>query len=254
MLKEIEIENKGTKLSAVLHIPDVYNPPAIVISHGFTADKNKPLLVACADELENKGYVVLRFDYRGHGKSSGLFEKMTIGGKIDDLTTAINFIAKLKHVNSSKIGVLSHSLGTTITILNSHPRIKASVMMAPLPNLKLVFSKLFDKYCEKGWEQDFIRSGFVFMNKGGGYKVNKEFWDQVKVIDVKKEIKNFNSPTLFIGATNDSLVSLDEFRNLYYAANEPKEKIEVPGDHNFNGNEQEVVRHVVGWFDTHLKT
>lgn len=49
-------------------------PPraAVVVVHGFTADRHHPTVLAMAGALRDDGHAVIAFDVRGHGESSGL--------------------------------------------------------------------------------------------------------------------------------------------------------------------------------------
>jgi len=253
MQKPIEFENRGKKISGILHLPDVHKPPIVIMSHGFTGNKNSPLLVTLANYLEKNGFAVLRFDYRGNGQSSGKFEDMTTGGMIEDLTSAIDYVCENEQLDSNRIGLLGHSLGTTIMILNHDNRVKSTCLISPVVIHKNSFTLLFDNFAEKGWQQDFFRQGYVFINKHGGYKVKKDLWDQLRLFDMKREIGEFNKPTLFLCGNNDDMVDLKDFRDLFYKASEPKEKVEIMGDHVFHGNEEMVCGPVIKWFNKWLK-
>lgn len=71
---------------------------------------HKPFLVI-ADYLTKNGYVVLRYDDRGVGKSEGNFSEASTLDFATDTEAGINFLKKQKFVNRKKIGILGHSEG-----------------------------------------------------------------------------------------------------------------------------------------------
>ena len=75
--------------------------------------EHKPFLVL-ADYLTKNGYVVLRYDDRGVGKSEGDFENATSYDFADDAEAAIAYLKKQDYVDVKKIGVLGHSEGGMI--------------------------------------------------------------------------------------------------------------------------------------------
>jgi uncharacterized protein len=253
MQQQVEFENHGQKISGILHMPSNPNPPIVIFSHGFTGNKDRPLLVTVANALEEAGYAVLRFDYRGSGRSIGKFEDMSVGGMIEDLQKAIDVVSRMETVDTTKIGVLGHSLGASMIILTTDPRIKAAVLIAPCVYMKKSFSRIFDRYSEKGWETDFFRQGWIYLNKHNGYKVTNEFWSQVKMMDMTRDIQDLRVSKLIIGATGDQNVDLKELRDLFYSASEPKEKVELPGNHSFPGIEHTTVPSIIKWLNVNLK-
>jgi uncharacterized protein len=253
MQQQVEFENHGQKIHGILHMPSTPNPPIVIFSHGFTCNKDKPLLVTIANALEEAGYAVLRFDYRGNGQSIGKFEDMSIGGMMEDLTKAIDVVSRIETINTTKIGVLGHSMGAAMIILNADPRIKASVLIAPVVSMKKSFSKIFDHYSEKDWEKDFFRQGWIYLGKHNGYKVTNEFWSQIKMMNMTRDIRDLRMPKLIIGATEDRNVELKELRDLFYAATEPKEKVELSGEHGFEGVESSVCEPIIKWLNVNLK-
>lgn len=94
--------------------------PAVILITGSgqqdrdeTLFEHKPFAVI-ADYLTKLGYAVLRIDDRGAGKSTGNFYTTGTKEYIADANTAIAYLKKNKNINSSKIGLMGHSLGGMI--------------------------------------------------------------------------------------------------------------------------------------------
>lgn len=83
--------------------------PTVVFLGGFRSDMTGTKAVALEAWAEERGQAFLRFDYLGHGHSSGRFEDGTIGRWKDDSLAAIDTLTdgKLVLVGSSMGGWLS---------------------------------------------------------------------------------------------------------------------------------------------------
>lgn len=74
---------------------------------------HKPFAVI-ADYLTNKGYIVLRVDDRGVGKTTGSRKNATSADYAKDANAAIDYLKSRKEVNPKKIGMMGHSEGGLI--------------------------------------------------------------------------------------------------------------------------------------------
>jgi pimeloyl-ACP methyl ester carboxylesterase len=83
--------------------------PTIVFLGGFRSDMTGTKAMALEAWARTSGHAYLRFDYLGHGQSSGRFEDGTIGRWLDDSLAAIDSLTtgKLVLVGSSMGGWLS---------------------------------------------------------------------------------------------------------------------------------------------------
>src|SRR5215467_7903292 len=83
--------------------------PTVVFLGGFRSDMTGTKAMALEDWARKAGHAYLRFDYLGHGQSSGRFEDGTIGRWLDDSLAAIDGLTngRLVLVGSSMGGWLS---------------------------------------------------------------------------------------------------------------------------------------------------
>ena len=77
---------------------------------------HKPFLVL-ADHLTRQGIGVLRFDDRGHGKSTGDFGTATTEDFSKDVLSAFAYLKTRKEIDVKKIGLIGHSEGGIIAPL-----------------------------------------------------------------------------------------------------------------------------------------
>ena len=122
-VNEFTYQGQDTKLTygATITYPkdNTKHPLVILITGSGKQDRDesifdhKPFAVL-ADYLTRKGFVVMRVDDRGAGKSTGNFNNSTTADFALDVEEHINYAKKLSMVDSNKIGLLGHSEGGLI--------------------------------------------------------------------------------------------------------------------------------------------
>ncbi len=83
----------GVALQAVVHeYVGARALGAVVMSHGITVDMDEGggMFVRLAARLSAAGFDVLRFSYRGHGRSGGTQRGVTVAGEMLDLQAAVD--------------------------------------------------------------------------------------------------------------------------------------------------------------------
>lgn len=84
---------------------------AVVLAHGLTVDlEENGLYEPLAAALVARGLSVLRFSFRGHGRSDGRDREMTITGELRDLRAAIDWVDRPAALVGSSFGCVSVSL------------------------------------------------------------------------------------------------------------------------------------------------
>ncbi len=77
---------------------------------------HKPYLVL-ADRLSRRGFVVLRYDDRGVGESTGDFSAATTPDFASDAVAAFSYLASRPEVDARRVGLLGHSEGGLMVAL-----------------------------------------------------------------------------------------------------------------------------------------
>ena len=92
---------------------------------------HRPFLVL-ADALTRRGIVVLRFDDRGVGESTGAFGEAGVSDFVEDAKAAVAFLASADGVDPERIGIVGHSEGALVGARAAveEPRIAYLVMLA----------------------------------------------------------------------------------------------------------------------------
>lgn len=138
-------KNNNYNLFGVLYQPDAdtssissnycsHKDLGIVLCSPFAEEKllSHRVMVNLARALTELGIYCLRFDYMGHGDSSGNFEDATIETRISDIKQAVAYLKK--RTNIKKVGLLGVRLGATLTCLTNSDINHAdfSILISPI--------------------------------------------------------------------------------------------------------------------------
>ena len=116
------------KLSGWLTIPDQAKNgkggkkkfPIVIICHGYRSGKASTKGKLFTD-LFAEDFVILRFDFNGHGESEGKFEDLTISKCVEDLRAAISYAETLSYVDKNNIAVQGSRMGAMTALPISLP-------------------------------------------------------------------------------------------------------------------------------------
>lgn len=142
-IEEVKFSNKKDKinLAGTITLPDsVGKLPAVILIAGSgpndrdeTIFGHKPFWVI-ADFLTRNGYVVLRYDKRGVGKSEGSYATATTENFAADAQSAFDYLKTRNEVDKSVIGLIGHSEGGVIApmVASQNRDVKFIVLMAAM--------------------------------------------------------------------------------------------------------------------------
>src|SRR5271154_2441838 len=129
----VSFQSAGLRLHGVLSVPDGVRPgerrAAFLVLHGFGSNSESPTCITPARVLGEFGFVTLRFDMRGCGKSEGEFGRVICLEQVEDLGNALIFLARHPAVDPDRIGVIGSSFGGAVAVYAGgvNPRIAAVI-------------------------------------------------------------------------------------------------------------------------------
>jgi alpha-beta hydrolase superfamily lysophospholipase len=90
-------------------------PPAVLLVHGYTADR--AAMSVLARRLANAGYGVLAIDVRGHGQNPRPFARDNEGANLfEDLSAAAEWLRASSWVDGTRLAVVGHSMGASAAL------------------------------------------------------------------------------------------------------------------------------------------
>lgn len=120
MEEKVSFESAGLKLSGVIHFPKDcaagQRRPAIIVMHGFGANKQAGNVATPASMYADWGYVALRFDMRGCGESEGEPGRVLCLDQVEDTRNALTYLANRPEVIADRIALSGTSFGGAVAV------------------------------------------------------------------------------------------------------------------------------------------
>jgi pimeloyl-ACP methyl ester carboxylesterase len=224
-----------------IHLPGTKDL-AIVVAHGFTLSWQRPNVWRVANRL-NPIAGVLSFDFRGHGRSGGL---STLGDReIRDLDVVVRWARELGY---QRVAVVGFSMGASIAL--RHAGLVGGVDA-------VVSVSGPGRWYYRGTES-MRRVHFAVEHRIGRYVIRRwlktriasDGWKLVPVPPAEAAAKISPVPLLIVHGDQDHYFPPEHARQLYMAANEPKELWLIPGmGHAEASCGQELVDRIGRWVE-----
>jgi pimeloyl-ACP methyl ester carboxylesterase len=134
-LKEqvVSFKSAGLRLHGVIGVPEDLHASerraAFLVLHGFGSNSDSANVLQPTRVLNDFGYVTLRFDMRGCGKSEGEFGRVICLEQVEDLGNALTFLATHPAVDPECIGAIGSSFGGAVAVYagGTNPRLAAVI-------------------------------------------------------------------------------------------------------------------------------
>lgn len=144
--ERVQFQSAGATLYANLYYPSKplafqENRPLIIYCHGIGSQRDFDLRIPI--ELTKRGFYLAALDYQGHGESTGSINNMVpienIPAVAQDCSRLLDKLETMpfySNVNTSQIGLIGHSLGGMVVLMNQalDDRFKVTVAWAPAVN------------------------------------------------------------------------------------------------------------------------
>jgi len=160
--ERVEFQSAGATLFANLYYPSKNlgfqdQRPLVIYCHGIGSQRDFDLRIPI--ELSKRGFYVAALDYQGHGESGGniinidpVTDIPALAQDCSKLLDKLETLPFYADVNHSQIGLIGHSLGGFVSLMNQalDPRFNVTVAWAPLvnfdPHIITVVPHGYEKY------------------------------------------------------------------------------------------------------------
>ena len=292
MKRTVEFYSEGFKLCGDVYIPDGLSPgekrAAVLLCHGYTGVKDL-YLPDNARVLNEHGYVVMTFDYKGWGDSEGVRSRLAPYSRVTDVQAAMTFLGMQPEVDSEKIGLYGTSYGgaTVVWVGAVDPRAKCIVSVVGVGHGARWMSRVrrvdewFDlqersvedrkKRAATGKSEYVERSEILLPDRqsaelAAAARRNNPSAVNTIPLEYVDDTIGFNPewivdkisprPVLFITSDNDRLVLPEESEQLYAHAKEPKKLVTLKGPGHYEVYAEpafsEVMEATMEWYEEYL--
>lgn len=218
------LNSEGERLDVDFH-QGTHMGAMVVLGHGVTGNKDRPLLIAIAEGLANKGWPCIRFSFSGNGDSEGRFEDSNITKEVDDLWAILNTVPQEK-----RIAYIGHSMGAAVGVK------KASRGM--LIQCLISLAGMVDTAGFVEREFGDVVPGKGFMWNDDECPLSESYVNDLKEIgSLLPDAARIECPWLLIHGTDDDVVPIEDSRQAFEAARCEKKLFEIPGaGHSFDAD------------------
>ncbi len=236
--------SSGIKLEGIDIIPrgSISNKPAAILIHGYTSNYRR--LIYIANLLVKKGFMVILFNLRGHGKSSG--KQRDALGMQQDLTQVIDYVKKKANIDSTRILVLGISLGAMLSLTSGYinPDITYIIALAGMSSPEDVINGM----------SSFRRWRWRIISKLGGLSLTEMTGKIHFSPKMQMDIHSIKKKILLLHCKNDRLISQKNFWNNIKAFHLNKDDFHLfsRGGHGFFLVKKEVLQTISIWIDKNI--
>ena len=293
MKRAVEFYSEGFKLSGDIYVPNDLptgeRRSGILLCHGYTGVKDL-YLPDNARVLNEAGYVVMTFDYKGWGESEGKSpNRLAPHSRVADVQAAMTFLGLQPEVNEDNIGIYGTSNGgatvSWVGAIDQRAKCIVSVVgighgarwMSRVRRMDEWFDLLERSKADReqraltGKSEMVERADILLPDRqsaelaAAARKDNPAAVGTIPVEYVDDTI-GFNPewivdqisprPILFITSLDDGLVPPEESEKLYEHAGEPKKLVVLKGVGHYEVYAEpafsEVMKETLDWYQTYL--
>ena len=174
--------------------------PGIVFIHGLNSNMEGKKAIFIEKYAKKNKLSFIRFDCRGHGKSSGNFEDFTISEWKKDLFDIIDNLTKGPQI------LIGSSMGGWLMLLAAKSKKRKISGLIGLASAADFGKDLYNSLSLKN-KQDIKTKGITkYTYKGFAYYLTKEFFIHCTKNKILNKKINFNKPVILIHGNNDNIV------------------------------------------------
>ena len=241
MLESTNFTNRhGERLDVSFHHGDK-SDRLVILGHGVTGDKDRPLLVAVAEGLAAAGWSCLRVSFAGNGHSEGDFRAATISRESEDLQ---DLIAQLP--GNQRIAYIGHSMGAAVGVKTAAANARIEVVISLAGMVRSA------SFCRREFGMVTPDQGFMWDEPM--FPLSQAYVDDLYQIgDLFSDVARLHQPLLLIHGTTDDVVFPEDSIDAHQAAQEPKRLVLIDGaQHSFDDHYPQVIAAATAWLDAHL--
>ena len=234
----------GETLDYTFHAGSGSSRDVLVVGHGVTGNKDRPFVLGLSEAVAAEGMSVLRFSFAGNGESGGRFEDCTISKEVEDLQAVLDAVDEAG-LHTTYAG---HSMGGAVGVLAAaiDERIRFLISLAGMVDT--------EAFCEREFGEETPDQGCMWEEPS--CPLSSTYVADMKAIrSTAPKATEVGVPWLLVHGTEDDIVPIDDSREIFALANEPKKLAVIDGaDHVFSGDALgQMSEAVIAWLGETLR-
>ncbi|TXS96068.1 alpha/beta hydrolase [Parahaliea maris] len=228
---ELELAGPGGRRLACLHLPGT--GPGVLFCAGFNSDMMGLKAQALAGWCAARGQQFTRFDYSGHGDSSGEFAEGTIGAWFEDTLAVLDSVTRGPQVlvGSSMGGWLS-----LLTALARPTRVVGLLGIAPAPDFT---ARLYRDRLSDAQREQLARQGYCQLPSEYGdepYTISRTLIEEAQQHFLLEREIDLDIPVLLLQGQRDEAVPWTLALDLMAKIRSPEVEVQLVknGDHRLS--------------------
>jgi len=209
------------------------NSPGVVFLGGLASDMEGTKAKYLENWAKDSGNSFIRFDYTGHGKSSGNFSEGSIASWFQDALSVLDELTTGKQI------LVGSSMGGWIALLlakHKPERVHSLIGVAAAPDFTedYMWNSFDDKQKQKIMEEGFIYQESEYSEEP--YKISKNLIIHSREHLILRKKLIFSCPVRLLQGTDDNDVPVEVATRLLDHLESPDAKLEVVkgADHSFS--------------------
>lgn len=181
--------------------------------HGITVNKDEYLNFFSdgVKYLYDKGFDSLRFDFRGHGESSGSSLDFSIVGQMLDIDSVMEYLIGYYKKKSYKINIVGCSFGAPpaiYTAINYKKHVNKIILISPVISYKDTFLEPRTEWAKSIFNNKALsnlkKKKKLFIDKN--FPISYRLVEEMKIIEPELAINNVTQSIVLIHGDSDSMV------------------------------------------------
>jgi len=201
--------------------------PCIIFSPGLLDNRKSGWIKTIAKKFMDDGWAVIRFDYtQGLGESSGHSAAVTITQRVNDLQRVIGYAKRRSYINDKKVVVFGHCYGamSALAMEGFNHELNAVILVSTPARIE---SSCLTRKEDREMSRVRLKRYFHVPHEGKELRINYEFYEDGKKIDMDRAARNLTTPALFMHGENDKSIPPADTQRMFDRAIGPKEMIVI---------------------------